>query len=112
MATKVYATSQIELLSGKKVSMRPLKISLLRRFMDKFDEMGAAAASNAQSMDVLMDCVAIAMEQYDPELATNRELMEDELDLPNCYKVVEIAAGIKLGDDDENPPLAGPNGPN
>jgi hypothetical protein len=96
MATSVYETTEIELMDGTKVQMRPLKISLLREFMKKFESIGDVAESNDQSMDVLMDCVQIAMKQYSPALSESRDALEDVMDLPNVYKVIEAAAGIKL----------------
>lgn len=98
MATSVYETTDIELMDGSKLKMRPLKISLLREFMKKFESIGEVADSNDKSMDVLMDCVQIAMKQYSPELADSREQLEDVMDLPSVYKVIEAAAGIKLDD--------------
>jgi len=98
MATSVYEVSEIELLDGTKISMRPLKISLLREFMKKFESIAKVADNNDKSMDVLIDCVQIAMKQYSPDLAADREKLEDEIDLPSVYKVVEAAAGIKLDD--------------
>lgn len=98
MATQVYETSEITLLNGETVSMRPLKISLLRKFMKKFEAIADVAADNDKSMDVLIDCVQIAMEQYSPELAEDREALEDNLDLPSVYKVIEAASGIKFDD--------------
>lgn len=113
MATKVYETDNVTLFSGKKLSLRPLKISILRDFMTKFEEIGAAAADNAKSMDVIVDCVAIAMRQYDPALAEDKVALEDEIDLPTAYKIIEVAAGIKMGDDDNpNRTAAGQSGPN
>jgi hypothetical protein len=102
MATSVYETSEIELIDGTKIKMRPLKISLLREFMKKFETIGKVADNNDKSMDVLMDCVAIAMKQYAPDLALDRAKMEDLLDLPSVYKVVEAASGVKF-DDSGNP---------
>jgi hypothetical protein len=98
MATTVYETSSIEMLDGTKVSMRPLKISLLREFMDAFEKIGneETAASNDASMDVLLNCVQIAMKQYDPKYADDRELLEDNIDLPGVYRVIEAASGIKM----------------
>lgn len=96
MATSVYETTDIELMDGTKVKMRPLKISLLREFMKKFESIGEVAESNDKSMDILMDCVQIAMKQYKPELSESREQLEDVMDLPAVYKVIEAAAGIKL----------------
>lgn len=96
MATSVYETVEIELLNGSKIKMRPLKISLLREFMKKFETISEVADSNDDSMDLLIDCVQIAMKQYDPEIASNREVIEDIFDLPMVYKVIEVAAGIKM----------------
>ena len=108
LATKVVETASIELISGKKIGLRPLRISLLREFMSKFDGISEVATDNTKSMDLLLDCVQIAMKQYDPELAEDREKLEDELDLPNVYKVIEVAAGIKF--DDPNLMMAGQSG--
>ena len=106
MATSVYETTEIELMDGTKIKMRPLKISLLREFMKTFEGIGDVADSNDKSMDVLMDCVQIAMKQYSPALAESRDALEDVMDLPNVYKVIEAAAGIKL-DDSGNALMAG-----
>jgi hypothetical protein len=98
MATAVYETIEIELLDGTQVKMRPLKISLLRDFMKKFAEISEVADDNDQSMDILLDCVQIAMKQYAPDLSVDRERLEDCIDLPSVYKVVEAASGIKFDD--------------
>jgi Holliday junction resolvase len=96
MATSVYESMEIEMMDGTKVKMRPLKISLLREFMNKFEGITEVADSNDQSMDLLMDCVQIAMKQYDVKYAEDRDTLEDNIDLPSVYKVIEAAAGIKL----------------
>jgi inhibitor of KinA sporulation pathway (predicted exonuclease) len=97
MATSVYETVELELMDGTKIQMRPLKISLLRDFMDKFAEITEAANDNKKSMDILMECVQIAMKQYNPDL-DNKETLEDILDLPAVYKIIEAASGIKFDD--------------
>jgi hypothetical protein len=98
MATTVYETTEIELLDGTQIKMRPLKISLLREFMKKFSEIAEVADDNDASMDVLLDCVQIAMKQYAPDLSVDRERIEDTIDLPSVYRVVEAASGIKFDD--------------
>ena len=98
MPTSVYETSEIELLDGTKIKVRPLKISLLREFMKKFETISKVAESNDKSMDILIDCVQIAMKQYAPDLSTDRERLEDNIDLPSVYKVIEAASGIKFDD--------------
>lgn len=99
MASTVYETTEIELLDGTKIKMRPLKISLLREFMKKFETIAKVADNNDKSMDILIDCVQTAMKQYAPDLATDREKLEDNIDLPSVYKVVEAASGIKFDDE-------------
>ena len=96
MATTVYETAEIEMMDGTKVKMRPLKISLLREFMKTFEGITDDADSNDKSMDLLMDCVQIAMKQYDPKYSEDREVLEENIDLPSVYKVIEAASGIKL----------------
>lgn len=104
MATKVYETVDLTLLDGTVIKMRPLKISLLREFMQKFDTITAAVNSNTESMDVLVDCARIAMKQYDPEY-TDVEKFEDSVDIKMVYKIIEAASGIKL-DAEGNAPAA------
>jgi hypothetical protein len=99
MATSVYEVVEVELLDGSTISMKPLKISLLREFMKEFQKIGDPKISedNIKSMDLLLSCATIAMKQYSPELAT-KEQLEEIVDLPTVYKVIEVAAGIKLND--------------
>jgi hypothetical protein len=98
MATTVHETKEIALIDGTKIKVRPLKISLLRPFMKKFEGIAAVADDNEKSMTLLMECVAIAMQQYKPELAEDLTALEENLDLPTVYKIVEEASGIKLTD--------------
>ena len=98
MATTVHETKEIALIDGTKIKVRPLKISLLRPFMKKFEGIAAVADDNEKSMTLLMECVAIAMQQYKPELAEDLTALEENLDLPTVYKIVEEASGIKFTD--------------
>jgi hypothetical protein len=98
MATTINEAKTVSLIDGTKIEVRPLKISLLRKFMAKFDEIAKVAEDNDKSMTVLVACVQIAMQQYKPELAEKVEELEELLDLPTVYKIVEEASGIKLGD--------------
>jgi len=96
MATTVNEKKTVTLIDGTKVEVRPLKISLLREFMKKFEGIAAVAEDNDKSMNLLMECVQIAMRQYKPELADDKEALEETLDLPTVYKIVEEASGINM----------------
>ena len=98
MATTVNEAKSITLIDGTEVSVRPLKISLLRSFMKKFEAIAEVADDNDKSMNLLMECVQIAMEQYKPELSENLKALEDNIDLPTVYKIVEEASGMNLSD--------------
>jgi hypothetical protein len=98
MVTKNDNTETVELIDGTKVAVRPLKISLLREFLKKFEGVTAVADNNEKSMDILIECVQIAMQQYKPELAKDIKALEENIDLPTVYKIVEAASGVKLQD--------------
>jgi len=99
MATSVYEVVEVELLDGTSITLKPLKISLLREFMKEFEKISdeKISSDNIKSMDLLLTCASIAMKQYNSDLA-EKEKLEEVIDLPTIYKVVEVAAGIKLND--------------
>jgi hypothetical protein len=111
MATVVYEKTDLELMDGTTISMRPLKISILREFMKKFDSISEVADNNEKSIDVLVECAQIAMKQYNQELAADKEKFEDVVDLKMVYKIIEVASGIKL-DAEGNEAMAGILGTN
>ena len=98
MATTVNEEKTITLIDGTQITVRPLKISLLRPFMKKFEGIAAVADDNDKSINLLMECVQIAMQQYKPELAGDAKALEESLDLPTVYKIVEEASGVKLSE--------------
>jgi len=96
MATTVYEPKTVALIDGTKVEVRPLKISLLREFTKKFEGIEAVADDNDKSMTILLECVQIAMKQYKPELALDIKVLEDNIDLPTVYQIIEAASGTNL----------------
>ena len=97
MSTTTYAEQTLTLMDGTQIAVRPLKISLLRLFTKKFEGVSKVQEDNEKSMDVLLECVAIAMQQYKPELADVAKL-EEILDLPTVYKIIEAASGVSISD--------------
>jgi hypothetical protein len=99
MATEVYSKGNIYLIDGTELEIIPLKIKYLREFMVEFE--GVKNASDDDSaIEVLVKCVGICMKQYYPEISN---LVEDHLDLPTIYKVIDVAAGIKINKKSEEP---------
>jgi hypothetical protein len=96
MATTTHEEQKLTLMDGTEISVRPLKISLLRPFMAKFEGVADVAEDNEKSIGLLLECVQIAMKQYKPELAEDIKKLEEILDLPTVYKIVEAASGVQL----------------
>jgi hypothetical protein len=85
----------ITLIDGTEIIARPLKLSLLRPFMAKFSLLADASEDNEKSMDILLDCAQIALKQFKPELAENKEELEELLDLPTVYQIIDVASGLQ-----------------
>lgn len=98
MATTVNTDEVITLIDGTEIKVRPLKISLLREFNKQFAEIAKVADDNDKSTDVLMKCVQVALRQYAPDLANDTKALEDNIDLPTVYKILEAASGMKLSE--------------
>ena len=78
----------------------PLKIKYLREFLETFETIKEAKTDD-ESISVLAQCALIAMQQYCPSIKTIEDL-EDNLDLPTIYEVIDIAAGIKINEKSED----------
>jgi hypothetical protein len=99
MATEVYNKGNIYLIDGTEIEIIPLKIKYLRDFMVEFENIKTSIDDDA-AIEILSKCVGICMKQYYPQIADSAE---DHLDLPTIYKIIDIAAGIKINKKSEEP---------
>jgi hypothetical protein len=53
------------------------------------------ASDDLEAMTFLAICATVAMQQYHPVIKTLEDL-EDCMDMPTVYKVLDVAAGIKV----------------
>ena len=97
MATEIYKINKIHLFDGTEIEISPLKIKYLREFMQVFENLENTKTED-ETLNALLDCSRIAMKQYCPRLKTI-ENVEDNLDIKSMYKLLEIAAGIKINDE-------------
>lgn len=95
MATQIYNKDNIFLIDGTEIEILPLKIKYLREFMKRFKDVRTTQGDEA-AITILADCVRIAMKQYYPKISLTVEDVEDNVDLPTIYKIVDIAAGIRI----------------
>lgn len=101
MATKVYDSGYINLVDGTEIYIRPLKIKYLREFMAAFDLI-KVSQNDEQSITILSYCALVALRSQYPLIQTT-EQFEDQVDLPNVYKILDLAAGIKINEKSEEP---------
>jgi len=100
VATTVYQTKIVTLLDGVELEVTPLKIKYLREFMEAFEYV-KTAKNDDEAIDFLVECVRITMKQYYPDIKLTKSDVEDSLDMPTIYTVLDISAGIKINQKSE-----------
>lgn len=100
MPTNIYEIQYIYLIDGTQIEISPLKIKYLKEFMKTFEPI-KTTKNDDESIKILIHCMKIAMKQYYPKIKTIEDV-EDSMDLPTIYKVLEISAGIKMGQPKDN----------
>lgn len=97
MPTKVYDSGYITLIDGTEIYITPLKIKYLKEFMDVFQDV-KSSKNDDEAIAYLCKCASIAMKQYCPEIVND---LEDYIDMPTIYKVLDLSAGIKINQKSE-----------
>jgi hypothetical protein len=94
MAKEVYKTGYVEDINGNVIKVYPLKIKYMREFMDKF-VLVSQTDDQDEALDLVIDCVFIAMHQFAPNVYLNKDVIANSFDLKTLYKILEYAAEIK-----------------
>ena len=89
-------------MDGETIEIYPLKIKYLREFMEAF-HLIKESKNDIESISYLSECARIAMQQYKPEIAGTIEDLEDNVDLPTIYKIINIGGGISVNGEDDEP---------
>lgn len=109
MADTVYDEEVISLQDGREVTLVPLAIGRLRRFMKAWGEF-ANIEDEDQAFDIYINCCGISLETQvkdkfketkdaDKYITDEyREYLEDVLDMDTIYKVLDVCGGLKLND--------------
>ena len=99
--TEIYKTSIIELFDGTELYITPLKIKYLKLFLEEFENV-KTSKNDDQAIHYLSKCATITMRQYYPSIKTQEQL-EDNIDMPTIYKLLDYSAGIKINEKSEEP---------
>ena len=102
MATTIYKSDIVYLFDGTELEIIPLKIKYLREFMLTFNNI-KNTKNDDDAIGVLIECVRICMKQYYPKISGTAKNVEDNIDMPTVYKVLDAAAGIKINKKSEEP---------
>ena len=97
MATTVYDVEEIQLQNGATVKLKPLTIKELREFM-KVIQKTAEVTSEDETLTILIEACAVALEKQLPELVKDIDAFEDTLDVPTINRILEVCGGIKMDD--------------
>jgi hypothetical protein len=102
MATTIYKSDIVYLFDGTELEIIPLKIKYLREFMLTFNNI-KNTKNDDDAIGILIECVRICMKQYYPKISGTVKNVEDSIDMPTVYKVLDAAAGIKINKKSEEP---------
>ena len=102
MATTIYKSKVVYLFDGTELEIIPLKIKYLREFMLTFNNI-KNTKNDDDAIGILIECVRICMKQYYPKISGTVKNVEDSIDMPTVYKVLDAAAGIKINKKLEEP---------
>ena len=97
MATTVYDVEEIQLQNGATVKLKPLTIKELRKFMIVIQKT-AEVTSEDETLTILIEACAVALEKQLPELVKDIDAFEDTLDVPTINRILEVCGGIKMDD--------------
>jgi hypothetical protein len=95
MATTIYKSEIVYLFDGTELEIVPLKIKYLREFMQAFENV-KGTKNDDEAIAALVECVRICMKQYYPTISGTTDDVENNIDMPTIYKVLDVSAGIRI----------------
>jgi hypothetical protein len=100
LATTVYNIEEISLRDGTTVTLKPLPIKQLRKFMEIINKGQVAENENPDAaLDIFIEaCMLCLLTTERPELGTDRDKFEEVIETPTMMKILEIIGGLNLTD--------------
>ena len=99
MPTTVYDVEEIQLSNGETLTIRPLTIKHLKKFLQVIKKMDSPEITEEdQIMEIFIEGAMVCLGQLKPELSVDRDLFEETIEVPTMMKILEVAGGLKLND--------------
>lgn len=89
----ILAGTEILFADGKKRTIKPLTIRHLRKFMKIVKNLKSEETLEDADIDIMVEAAAVALSAVDPELASDKEKLEDVLDLKSFGALMSAAMG-------------------
>lgn len=87
---------EIQFADGNKRNIYPLTIKSLRKFVKVINEMrdlDDMMSMSDEDIDKMMDAAAIILQKVDPNLAENRDALEEAVDIASFTQMMSVAMG-------------------
>lgn len=102
MATTIYDTVEIELSDKTVISVKPLSIFYLKKFMVEIDKIkDPSVTEESQVLEIFIAAGMVCMEVFHPPLSIDKDAFEKVVEVPTLMKILEVAGGLNL--DNPNP---------
>ena len=99
MPTTVYDVLEIELSDGTSISVKPLPIKQLKKFMEVIKSVESEDDQTEEAaMEVFIKAAMLCLEKDRPDLAKDQDKFEEVIEIPTMMKILEVAGGLKLSD--------------
>jgi len=86
----------IEFGDGVVRKVKPLTLKQLRKFVKIIDKLGAtddATSMSDEDIDTMVDAAEVILSKVDPVLSSDRDALEDAVDLDSFNKMMSVAMG-------------------
>lgn len=101
MATQITKPETVTLQDGTEITVRPLSIKHLRKFMavvKKFEDV----TDELEGIDIMVEACGAALRKDHAEIADDPEL-EDNLDMNAINQILRVAGGVDMSGDPNLP---------
>jgi hypothetical protein len=102
MPLNIYETEIVYDVYDNPIEASPLKLKYYKKFMEVYLTLRSKQNDGDATVDTLSECVYIAMRQYCPNRYKDYLDIQDNFDLENIYKVIDIATGSKKDKDESS----------
>jgi hypothetical protein len=95
MPLNIYETDIVYDVYDNPIEVCPLKLKYYKKFMNIYLTLKDEGKNEDQAIDILSQCVLIAMNQYAPGKYETYLHIQDSFDLQNIYRIIDAATGTK-----------------